>query len=112
MLFNFVLIMTFGPFYTFGWSKANFLKMLSTSSTSDIFLPSPFLYNFDENSNLNSLFDKLDLHIDENNRNNHYTNLKWGTHWENMSTAKDSCSIPKSYKKVFILGFFFSHKIP
>ena len=38
------------------------------------------------------------LHIDENNRNNHYTNLKWGTHWENMSTAKDSCSIPKSYK--------------
>ena len=24
------------------------------------------------------------LHIDENNRNNHYTNLKWGTHKENM----------------------------
>jgi len=24
------------------------------------------------------------LHIDGNNRNNHYTNLKWGTHKENM----------------------------
>ena len=24
------------------------------------------------------------LHIDENPRNNHYTNLKWGTHKENM----------------------------
>jgi hypothetical protein len=24
------------------------------------------------------------LHIDENNRNNHYKNLKWGTHQENM----------------------------
>ena len=24
------------------------------------------------------------LHIDENNRNNHYTNLKWGTHKENL----------------------------
>ena len=24
------------------------------------------------------------LHIDENNRNNHYTNLKWGTHKQNM----------------------------
>jgi len=24
------------------------------------------------------------LHMDENNRNNHYTNLKWGTHKENM----------------------------
>jgi len=24
------------------------------------------------------------LHIDDNNRNNHYTNLKWGTHKENM----------------------------
>ena len=25
------------------------------------------------------------LHLDENPRNNHYTNLKWGTHKENMS---------------------------
>ena len=25
------------------------------------------------------------MHIDENNRNNHYTNLKWSTHAENMS---------------------------
>ena len=24
------------------------------------------------------------LHLDNNNRNNHYTNLKWGTHKENM----------------------------
>ena len=24
------------------------------------------------------------MHIDENNRNNHYTNLKWGTHKENL----------------------------
>lgn len=24
------------------------------------------------------------LHLDDNNRNNHYTNLKWGTHKENM----------------------------
>ena len=28
------------------------------------------------------------MHIDENNRNNHYTNLKWGTHAENMSQIK------------------------
>ena len=28
------------------------------------------------------------LHKDENNRNNHYTNLKWGTHAENMSHTK------------------------
>ena len=26
------------------------------------------------------------MHMDENNRNNHYTNLKWGTHQENMQT--------------------------
>ena len=24
------------------------------------------------------------MHLDDNNRNNHYTNLKWGTHKENM----------------------------
>ena len=27
------------------------------------------------------------MHMDENNRNNHYTNLKWGTHKENMEVT-------------------------
>ena len=27
------------------------------------------------------------MHMDENNKNNHYTNLKWGTHRENMQTT-------------------------
>ena len=38
------------------------------------------------------------LHVDENNRNNHYTNLKWGTHIENMEGVVGSCATPKSYK--------------
>jgi len=28
------------------------------------------------------------MHMDENNKNNHYTNLKWGTHAENMGQIK------------------------
>ena len=38
------------------------------------------------------------MHMDENNRNNHYTNLKWGTHMENMEGVISPCTIPKSYK--------------
>ena len=38
------------------------------------------------------------LHIDENNRNNHYTNLKWGTHIENMHGVISPCTNPKMYK--------------
>ena len=38
------------------------------------------------------------LHIDEDNRNNHYTNLKWGTHFENMDGVVSPCTIAKSYK--------------
>lgn len=37
------------------------------------------------------------LHLDDNNRNNHYTNLKWGTHLENMSTVQSPATIKKSY---------------
>jgi hypothetical protein len=38
------------------------------------------------------------MHIDENLRNNHYTNLKWGTHGENMEGVISPCTSPKSYK--------------
>ena len=38
------------------------------------------------------------MHLDENNRNNHYTNLKWGTHLENMNGVRGPCTTPKSYK--------------
>jgi len=38
------------------------------------------------------------LHLDENNRNNHYTNLKWGTHLENMEGVISPCTSPKTYK--------------
>ena len=38
------------------------------------------------------------LHIDENCKNNHYTNLKWGTHLENMKTVISPATITKSYK--------------
>ena len=37
------------------------------------------------------------LHIDGNNRNNHYKNLKWGTHFENMSTVYSPATIKRSY---------------
>lgn len=37
------------------------------------------------------------MHIDDNNRNNHYTNLKWGTHLENMSTVCSPATVKKSY---------------
>lgn len=37
------------------------------------------------------------LHLDDNNRNNHYKNLKWGTHVENMSTVCSPATIKKSY---------------
>tara|TARA_B100000287_G_C20570040_1_gene756173 strand:+ start:165 stop:1178 length:1014 start_codon:yes stop_codon:yes gene_type:complete len=35
------------------------------------------------------------LHLDENPRNNHYANLKWGTHKENMSVK----ALPEGTKK-------------
>tara|TARA_Y100001938_G_C7962190_1_gene364883 strand:- start:55 stop:810 length:756 start_codon:yes stop_codon:yes gene_type:complete len=38
------------------------------------------------------------MHMDDNPRNNHYTNLKWGTHEENMEGVLSPCTIPKSYK--------------
>ena len=38
------------------------------------------------------------LHLDENNRNNCYTNLKWGTHIENMEGVISPCASPKPYK--------------
>ena len=38
------------------------------------------------------------MHMDENPRNNHYTNLKWGTHVENMEGVISPCTTPKSYK--------------
>lgn len=38
------------------------------------------------------------MHLDENNRNNHYTNLKWGTHLENMTGVDSPCTQPKSFK--------------
>ena len=38
------------------------------------------------------------LHLDVNNRNNHYTNLKWGTHLENMEGVISPCTSPKTYK--------------
>ena len=38
------------------------------------------------------------MHMDDNPRNNHYTNLKWGTHLENMTGVISPCTTPKSYK--------------
>ena len=38
------------------------------------------------------------LHIDDNNRNNHYSNLKWGTHEENMKNVRSPCTETKTYK--------------
>jgi len=38
------------------------------------------------------------MHMDDNPRNNHYTNLKWGTHLENMEGVLGPCTTPKSYK--------------
>ena len=38
------------------------------------------------------------MHLDENNKNNHYTNLKWGTHLENMDGVISPCTNPKTYK--------------
>lgn len=38
------------------------------------------------------------MHLDENNRNNHYTNLKWGTHLENMGGVISPCTVTKPYK--------------
>tara|TARA_R100000482_G_scaffold110854_1_gene53188 strand:+ start:41 stop:625 length:585 start_codon:yes stop_codon:yes gene_type:complete len=38
------------------------------------------------------------MHLDENNKNNHYTNLKWGTHLENMDSVISPCTNPKTYK--------------
>tara|TARA_Y100000004_G_scaffold65592_1_gene73618 strand:- start:59 stop:637 length:579 start_codon:yes stop_codon:yes gene_type:complete len=38
------------------------------------------------------------LHLDDNNRNNNYTNLKWGTHVENMNGVISPCTNPKTYK--------------
>ena len=38
------------------------------------------------------------LHGDKGNRCNHYTNLKWGTHLENMTGVTSPCTTPKSYK--------------
>ena len=38
------------------------------------------------------------MHMDENPRNNHYTNLKWGTHQENMEGVISPCTTPKPYK--------------
>lgn len=37
------------------------------------------------------------LHLDGNNRNNHYKNLKWGSHLENMLNVVSPCTIKKSY---------------
>ena len=38
------------------------------------------------------------MHMDDDNRNNHYTNLKWGTHLENMEGVVSPATTPKSYK--------------
>jgi|TARA_B100000287_G_C20443692_1_gene706641 hypothetical protein len=38
------------------------------------------------------------MHMDDNPRNNYYTNLKWGTHEENMEGVISPCTTPKSYK--------------
>ncbi len=38
------------------------------------------------------------LHGDRGHRCNHYTNLKWGTHLENMEGVIGPCTTPKPYK--------------
>jgi hypothetical protein len=54
--------------------NGKFLKQIGKSIhqlVAEVFVPNPEGHN-------------EILHIDENNRNNHYKNLKWGTHEENM----------------------------
>ena len=54
--------------------NGKFLKQIKKSIhqlVAEVFVPNPGGHN-------------EILHIDENNRNNHYKNLKWGTHEENM----------------------------
>lgn len=57
--------------------NGKFLKQIKKSIhqlVAEVFVPNPEGYN-------------EVLHIDDNNRNNHYTNLKWGTHKENMEAT-------------------------
>jgi len=54
--------------------NGKFIKQIKKSNhqlVAETFIPNPHEYT-------------EILHIDENNRNNHYTNLKWGTHKENL----------------------------
>jgi len=69
--------------------NGNFVKQIKKSNhqlVAEVFVPNPHGYT-------------EIMHLDENNRNNHYTNLKWGTHLENMDGGKISpCTFPKPYK--------------
>ena len=65
-----------------------FVKQIKKSNhqlVAEVFVPNPHGYT-------------EIMHLDENNRNNHYTNLKWGTHLENMDGVISPCTNPKTYK--------------
>lgn len=67
--------------------NGKFLKQISKSIhqlVAETFIPNPEGYN-------------EILHLDDNKQNNHYTNLKWGTHLENMSMVCSPATIKKSY---------------
>ena len=69
-------------------SNGKFIKQIKKSNhqlVAETFVPNPHGYT-------------EVMHIDENNRNNHYTNLKWGTHLENMDGVISPCNSPKSFK--------------
>ena len=68
--------------------NGKFVKQIKKSNhqlVAEVFVPNPHGYT-------------EIMHLDENNRNNHYTNLKWGTHLENMDSVISPCTNPKTYK--------------
>lgn len=67
--------------------NGKFLKQIKKSNhqlVAEVFVPNPEGYT-------------EILHLDDNNRNNHYSNLKWGLHEENMRTVISPCTQPKTY---------------
>ena len=68
--------------------NGKFVKQIKKSNhqlVAEVFVPNPHGYT-------------EIMHLDENNKNNHYTNLKWGTHLENMDSVISPCTNPKTYK--------------